>query len=196
MNWFWDRLKAMHWAAKLFSVVFLLHAGVLLAQAYQLKHLKVPAFSELRLAEGKLIFVKQGKDWLTGVAHQDGTRELFSCQLPGGDKRKSCFFKDVREKYKLENEPKVVIWWYPIKVPLEDKIYPYIFQIQLGDSAKPFSYKFTDGREIVFSYSARSDFAFEKTHGIRTKVGLAIMYVFGVVVVFLWESFKYSTRRG
>ncbi len=195
MNWLWVRIKAMHWAAKLFSVVFLVQAGVYLAQAYQLKHLKIPAFSELRRVEGKLILVKKGRDWLTGVEHPDGTRELFTCQGPG-DRTKFCFMSDVVQKYKLDTKPEVALWWYPMTAPLEDGIYPFIFQIQMRGSSQPFAYTLSYGRRIEYSYKASIDgVTYDKTHGVRGKLGMAILYVLGVLFLFMWESYKYSMRE-
>ena len=186
----------MHWAAQVFSVVFLVQAGVYLAQAYQLKHLRFPAFSELRRAEGKLILVKQGRDWLTGVEHPDGSKELFTCQRPGSGLKKFCFMRDVVEKYKLDAKPSVVIFWYPMTAPLENKIYPYIFQIQLWGENKPFGFSRRNWKRVEYSYQSEADaFAIEKNNGPSRKIGMAILYALGVVFLFLWEAFKYSTRE-
>lgn len=196
MSWILARVKAMHWATKIFSVVFLVQAGIYLAQAYQLKHLSVPSFSELRRAEGKLILVKQGRDWLTGVEHPDGSRELFTCQRPGSGLSKFCFLSDVVMKYKLDTKPEVILWWYPMTAPLEDKTYPYIFQVQLLKDSQPLSVKRKYGKPIAYSYKdSSSGFNFEKTHGVRGKIGMAGLYVLGLVFLFIWESYKYSTRK-
>jgi hypothetical protein len=196
LNWFWVRLKAMHWAAKLFSVVFLLHAAVYLAQAYQLTYLKIPAFNELRRAEGKLILVKKGRDWLTGVEHTDGSEELFTCQRPGTGLGKFCFTSDVVNKFKLDTKPEVTIWWYPISTPLEDKIYPYIFQIQLKGENEPFGFARRNWKRVEYSYQANIDaISLSRSQGVRGKIGMAILYAFGVLFLFLWQSFKYSTRE-
>lgn len=193
LNWIWVRIKAMHWAAKLFSAAFLLHAGVYLVQAYQLKHLQVPPFSELRKVEGKLILVKQGREWLTGVEKPDGSKELFTCQLPGVGGNKLCFMDIVINKYKLDTKPDVIIWWYPMTAPLEDKIYPYIFQVQLGSEQTPLGL----GTRLDFSYDAKiTGFQVLSSEGPRGKVGMSLLYVFGVVLLVVWESFKYSTRKG
>lgn len=191
LNWLWVRVKAMHWAAKLFSVVFLVQAGVYLAQAYQITHLKVPAFNELRRVEGKLILVKQRRDWLTGVEHPDGSRELFTCQWPGGRKTKFCFMRKTVEKFKLDTMPEVILWWYPMTAPLEDRIYPYIFQMQMKNENQPFRYPISLGRMHEFSYKEYTPTSTD----VRGKYGMAILYALGVVFLFMWESYKYSTRK-
>ena len=108
-EWVWVHLKAMHWTAKLFSVVFFVHACVLLTYAYQLSRMVVPEFDELHRAEGKLVLVKSGRDWLTGIEHPDGSRELFSCQRPGSGGDKLCFMDVVIKKYELDTKPDTVI---------------------------------------------------------------------------------------
>lgn len=191
LKWVWVRIKAMHWAAKLLSVVFLMHAGVLLAQAYQLRHLKVPTFDELRRAEGKLILVRQGRDWLTGIEHADGTKELFTCALPGVSKKNLCFMDVIIEKYGLDRKPEVILWWYPLAAPLEDRVYRYIFQVQLAGQSKPLGY----GNRINYSFEgAPQSFKNLSTKVVKRKIGLAMAYVFGIVFIFLWESYKYSTK--
>lgn len=196
MNWLWGRIKAMHWASKIFSIVFLVQAGVYLVHAYQLKHLQIPAFSELRRVEGKLILVKQRRDWLTGVEHPDGSMELFTCQPPGSGLRKLCFMSDVIEKYKLDAKPEVILWWYPLTAPLDGNVYPFIFQVQLLKESKPLSIKRKYGNPISYSFEDRSNqFNFLKTQGVRGEFGMAILYVLGVIFLFIWESHKHSVRE-
>lgn len=180
----------MHWAAKLFSVVFLLHTGVLLAQAYQLKHLRVPAFNELHRAEGKLVLIKKDRDWLTGVEHPDGSQEFFTCATPGAGTRNLCFMDVEINKYKLNLKPEVIIWWYPMTTPLEDRIYRRIFQFQLSADDKPLGY----GTRNERSY-AKASFHFLRTHGIRMNIGMALLYALGVVFLFVWESYKYTRTK-
>jgi len=197
LNWLWVRIKVMHWAAKLASVAFLLHAGVFLAQAYQLKHLKAPAFNELHRTEGKLVLVKKGRDWLTGIEHPDGSRELFTCALPATGNKNFCFMRSLIDTYKLDAKPEVILWWYPITAPLEDRVYRHIFQVQLKNESRPLSFKRTyDGKvfdEVSYSYE-QARRGFDNTQGIRGKLGMALLYAFGVLFLFLWESYKYSMK--
>ena len=198
MNWLWVRVKSMHWASKLFSVAFLLHAGVYVAYAYQLKHIEMPAFNDLYRVEGKLVLVKRGRDWLTGIERPDGTRELFTCALPAVEKRNFCFLKDIVEVYKLDAKPDVILWWYPMSAPLEDRVYRHIFQVQLKNHSKPLGFKRTyEGRVIdEFSYSYNpKGLEFHKTHGVRGKLGMALLSLLMVLFVFLWEAYKYSARE-
>lgn len=195
LKWFWVRALAMHWASKLFCLVFLVQAGVYLAQAYQLKYLRIPAFDELRRTEGKLILVKQGEGWLTGVEHPDGSKELFNCQWPGLGMNKLCFMKPVIDKFKLDTKPEVILWWYPMTVPLEDRIYPYIFQVQLKNENRPLG----SGSRIDYSYAEKAKptgLPSLKTKGVRGKLGMALLYILGFIFLFLWESYKYSARDG
>jgi hypothetical protein len=153
LKWFWVRALAMHWASKLFCLVFLVQAGVYLAQAYQLKYLRIPAFDELRRTEGKLILVK------------------------------------------LDTKPEVILWWYPMTVPLEDRIYPYIFQVQLKNENRPLG----SGSRIDYSYAEKAKptgLPSLKTKGVRGKLGMALLYILGFIFLFLWESYKYSARDG
>lgn len=199
LNWLWVRFKAMHWASKLFSAVFLLQAGVYAVQAYQLEHLEMPAFDDLHRVEGKLVLVKQGRDWLTGIEHPDGTRELFTCALPGVGNKNLCFMKDVIDMHRLDAKPDAVLWWYPLTTPLEDRVYRHIFQVQLKNQSKPLSFKRTyDGRVVdEFSYSYTPErLDFQKTHGVRGKLGMVLLYACGVVFVFMWESYKSRMREG
>jgi hypothetical protein len=93
--WLWVRIKAMHWAAKLVSAILIVHACVLLAQAYQLKHLVALGFDHLNHVQGKLVLVKKGRNWLTGVEYPNGSTELYSCRLPGVNSADFCFMSDV-----------------------------------------------------------------------------------------------------
>lgn len=184
----------MHWVSKLFVVVFLVHAGVLLTEVYQLVNIQWPSFGDLITAEGNLILERKGRDQITGIQFADGNKAYFSCRLPGSQYQ-YCFSRTVVEKYGLDHTPKATIWWYPIEVPLSGDIDRYVFQIQLARDKKPLLSGGGKDSEFSYGYDYRGDRERFIGSRIERKTALAAAYVLGSLLLIIWGHFV-SMRKG